>query len=223
MFSPYTEDMRTCQPVILFFCLSLLGACASSSLQTPTETIAAYLRSGEDRRFEFLLDQERPPRQALSKQGSVQEVRREALWVRADSPTIKAEYRDGVWRLAAGMIESDAASSPEQALVLFERALAERDLRLFTALVPNVERVHWTKERVEAFWSDALRLKRLRSLSSKLVSQTPRKLSERALSFAHAEGEFILELEQDGWKVRDIRPHHLFLPQPAATSRDVEP
>ncbi len=180
------------------------------------ESVTAYLKADKEGRRSLSLDRTSEDSKLASSEGVPKELKRQAIWVQSEGPSVEAELIDGTWRLSAGVLHSEFAASPEQALVLFERALAERDARLLLALLLDSERAHWSQPYIDAFWADDVRVKRLLTLSRKLVNQAPRALMKGTLAVGEEDGLLVLERDKSGWKIRDIRPHGFFLNRPSS-------
>jgi hypothetical protein len=140
-----------------------------------------------------------------------------ATWVRPGGSPIVAQRVDGVWRLTSGVLASESAETPEQAIVLFTRAVREVDPLLLLALLPEAERVHWSKERASSFLLEPSRRLALIALLKGLkptLSLAPRPVDARRVVIGDARGQVVLEREDVGWKIADLRPHSRFLVAP---------
>ncbi|MGB0588988.1 MAG: hypothetical protein ACPGU1_04830 [Myxococcota bacterium] len=137
-----------------------------------------------------------------------------ATWVRPDGSPIVAQHIDGVWRLTSGVLLSESAATPEQAVVLFTRAVREADPVLLLALLPDAERLHWSEERAFSFLTEPSRRLALIALLKGLkptINLSHRPADAARVVLGDARGQIVLEREARGWKIADLQPHSRFL------------
>ena len=212
--SPYTKHMRLCQPIIpLLVSLACLG-CVHQERVTPSDSLRSYLQASSETRRQWLLDGDIAPTVDLSEhKGGMIERGREASWTREARSPIKVRYDGSAWRLVSGVLNTRSAATPRQALLLLSRALSERDPILFLALLPLDERLYWSKERAELLLAQRAWRSRLLALLEEVLSLSTANEADdlgRQRALGGPEGEVFLVREEEGWRIRDIRPHAAF-------------
>ena len=188
----------------------------------PIEVVKVYADGDPLKTSAWLLESDSPLPGGLDRSAPIGLEAQRATWHRSDGRSISAERVDGQWRLTSGVLASQSAETPQQALVLLTRAVREVDASLLLALLPSAERAYWSKERASSFLLEPSRRMALIALLKGLKSSLP--LSHHAadaqqVTLGDAGGQVILLREDDGWKIQDLRPHERFFVLPAAVER----
>ena len=172
------------------------------------------MEASASERKSWLLDAEAPPSlKALEGEGEIREERREAVWTRGAAAPIRAQRIEGRWMLTAGVLDTRSAATVPQALVLLLRALRERDDALFLALLPKEERSFWSTERARELLSREPWRSEVSSFVESMVAlgaRARRQESGGVVTLGKPGGQIILTREEEGWRIRDLRPHERF-------------
>ena len=188
--------------------------------KSPIEVVKAYAVEDPSKSSVWLLQADSPLPRGLDLTAPIGIGAQRATWHRSDGSAISAERVDGQWRLTSGVLASQSAETPQQALVLFTRAVREVDASLLLALLPSAERAHWSKERASSFLLEPSRRMALIALLKGLKSSVPlshHSADAQQVTVGDVGGQVILQREDDGWKVQDLRPHERFFVLPEAS------
>jgi|GEM_PF-1923000 len=155
--------------------------------------------------------------------GTVAEMKRHATWVLPSGRRILIHRGGAGWRIDAGVLGLDRATTPQQALSVLARVIRSRDYAGLLELLPGAERKRWTPERLAQELDLPARRKAWKALADVLAeASTPWPLAwlapgQRArLTIRHkglaggAPTVIVLVKEGDGWKVLDVAPRSLY-------------
>lgn len=155
---------------------------------------------------------------APAERSVAQESQRTATWQRPGHPDVTVSLVDGRWVVTGGVIESRAAETPAQALVLFARAVNTMDASLLRSLMPTEERAFWSVASAGELLRHPEHRPALLSLLEGISSQAPPTTPPDGVATVTvgepSVGQIVFVREQDGWKILDLQPHEGFLPPP---------
>jgi len=112
-------------------------------------------------------------------------------------------------------MESGAAETPAQAMVLFARAVTTMDASLLRTLMPKEERAFWSLSSAGELLHHPRYRPALLALLQAITDQpVPANAPDSGgtVTVGDEMGQVVFVREQDGWKVLDLRPHERFLP-----------
>lgn len=153
--------------------------------------------------------------------GPARERAREARWTGAEGPPVVVVRGQAGWRIRSGVLGLTRASTPQEALETFARALAARDYGTLLGLLPEAERRHWTAARLAAVLDAGPRAAAWAALATALAAAPPslswldEGLRARAvMEVGEGKTTILLIREEQAWKILDVLPTTTYTPAP---------
>ncbi|MFT7581378.1 MAG: hypothetical protein ACI9MR_003054 [Myxococcota bacterium] len=154
-----------------------------------------------------------PAPRSLPATESFHETRRVARWTDAVGKEVTAVERgaDG-WQIRTGVLALLRATTPQEALATFARAVVNRDYDALLRLIPQQSGVAWTPAELAQVLGDSEVGRALEALA--IAIQTESGPLDR-VSATRAEAKIgastiILRADADGWKVFDLLPADVY-------------
>jgi hypothetical protein len=153
--------------------------------------------------------------------GPAEERARQARWTGADGPPVLVVRGPAGWRIRSGVLGLTRASTPQEALDTFARALAARDYGTLLGLLPAAERRHWSAARLADVLDAGPRAGAWAALAAALgasaasLSWLDEGLRARAvITVGRGQTTILLVREEQAWKILDVLPATTYTPAP---------